>query len=99
LTLPVVISRGASTDIEEARYWYEAQQAGLGNEFLDALGHAFDRITAGPMKYPVVIKDARRALLPRFPYSIYFRTKDHEIRILAVLHQHRDPKLARQRLR
>jgi plasmid stabilization system protein ParE len=66
---------------------------------LDALEQKLDRIAAGPLKYPVTFKEARRALMPRFPYSIYFRVTQRDIKILAVLHQHRDPRVTRQRLR
>jgi hypothetical protein len=32
-----------------------------------------------------------RSLVRGFPYSIFFRVRSDEIRILGVIHQHRDP--------
>ncbi len=88
----------AATDISEARAWYEAEQSGLGNSFLDAVQSALDGLVAGPLRYPVAVRDARRVLVARFPYSIYFRLHNDEIRVIGVLHQHRDPRLLKRRL-
>ena len=91
MTIRVVIRKGAKQDIKAARAWYDAQRPGLGTEFLDAVAHAVGRMAAGPLRYPIVEANAHRLIMPRFPYSIYFRLRDDEVRIIAVLHQHRDP--------
>ena len=39
--------------------------------------------------FPIVEEDMRRALLHKFPYSIYFVNESEAIAIIAVLHQHR----------
>jgi plasmid stabilization system protein ParE len=38
-----------------------------------------------------LVRQVRRALLNRFPYSIYFAIGDSETEVIAVLHQHRHP--------
>ena len=92
------ILAAAAKDIEAARDWYEGQQDGLGGVFLDAIDAALARITAKPLTYRLVRRDARRALVRRFPYVVIFRVKPDQIRILAVLHQHRDPEVAKRRI-
>jgi plasmid stabilization system protein ParE len=81
----------AARDISEAYAWYERQQEGLGTQFLDAIERSLQRIAEKPELYPLIFRDARRALLRAFPYSIYFRVKGDEVRILGVIHQHRHP--------
>ena len=99
MTIRVVLRPLASRDLEEAYTWYEAQQAGLGREFLDAVEIALARIEERPHGYPVVLQDARRALVSRFPYSIYYRMRGDEARILGVIHQSRAPRAWRSRAR
>jgi plasmid stabilization system protein ParE len=88
----------ASKDIAEAYRWCEQQQTGLGKRFLDAVEQAFQRISTMPELYPCVLRDARRVLMRNFPYSIFFRVKGGEVRILGVIHQHRHPQHWMRRL-
>jgi toxin ParE1/3/4 len=98
VTFRLRLRQVAVSDIAEARSWYEAQQSGLGQRFLEAIDAAFERIQSRPLAFPIVQRDARRALVGRFPYSIYFRLRGDEIRVLAVVHQSRHPKHWRRRI-
>jgi plasmid stabilization system protein ParE len=99
VTRAVVVRPAAANDIGDAFDWYEAQRAGLGRQFLDEIEACLGRIAARPEAFPVAMRDARRALVRRFPYSVYFRASDHEVRVLAVIHQSRDPRVWRGRVR
>ena len=81
----------AALDVEEAASWYESRRPGLGLRFLDELDYVLKRVTAAPFQFPVIHSGVRRALLNRFPYSVYFLACDDEVEVLAVLHQHRHP--------
>jgi plasmid stabilization system protein ParE len=78
-------------DIEAAFEWYEAEQPGLGLEFLDELRAVYYRILDGPLKYQGLRSGIRRVLTKRFPYAIYFAIEGQVILIVAVLHTARDP--------
>jgi plasmid stabilization system protein ParE len=88
----------AARDIAEAAVWYEDQRAGLGLEFNDAVKAAFRRIESGPARYPFAYGSYRRAVLRRFPYTIYYRAASADIVIYAVMHPSRDQKVLRDRL-
>ena len=98
MTYSVNVRPQAAEDIAEAYAWYESQQSGLGSKFLDAVETAIVRIADGPKRYAAVLHNVRRTLIRRFPYSIYFRAQDEEVRVIAVLHQHRDPRMLRRRI-
>jgi plasmid stabilization system protein ParE len=59
---------------------------------------AFRRIESGPARYAFAYGSYRRAILRRFPYTIYFRVAGADIVIYAVMHHSRDPKVLRDRL-
>ena len=78
-------------DVEAAFHWYEGQRPGLGREFLDQLRFTYDRIGEGPLKYQELRSGIRRALVRRFPYTVYFAVESNIIAVVAVLHTGRDP--------
>ena len=42
-------------------------------------------------------REVRRAVLMKFPYSVYFRELGEEIVVAAVLHHHRNPEIVKRR--
>lgn len=92
MRLEIDIRPAAATDLVDAHEWYEARRPGLGRAFLDAAEHTFGRIAETPLGFPSASGAVRRALLTRFPYSVYYRTTPTHIRILAVVHQRRHPR-------
>ena len=95
MTLRLVIRPAAEADIADAHRWYEAQQVGLGAQFLDEVALVLGRVVERPLLFPVAHSQSRRALMRRFPFSIYYRVIGVEARILAILRQSRDPRVAR----
>jgi plasmid stabilization system protein ParE len=81
----------AQTDIREAARWYEDRESSLGLRFLREIRTSLQHISDRPLMFPIIEGDVRRALLHKFPYSIYFVNEPEVIAIIAVLHQHRRP--------
>ena len=82
----------ADGDLAAAASWYEQQRAGLGHEFLDEALSAFRLIAEQPLIYPITHRNTRRALMPRFPFGIYYRVERSHIVVLAVMHGSRHPR-------
>jgi toxin ParE1/3/4 len=97
VSLPVVLRPEASWDAQEARDHLEAQQAGLGQAFLDRLNEALARIGAMPQLYGTVWRNVRAARLRQFPYVVYYRVHDDRVEVLAVMHGRRDASAWRAR--
>src|SRR5262245_17029060 len=93
----VVIEPIAKIDTYDAAAWYEDECRGLGSAFLDEIERVLIRIRENPFQFPAVHRDFRRALLHRFPYSVYLRVEGRRVLVKAVLHQHRDPDAFRSR--
>jgi toxin ParE1/3/4 len=85
-------SSRALREIGEAREWYELQSSGLGEEFIAAIELQLKRLEQAPLLYAEVIPNVRRALLPRFPYGLFYVVRGNLIHILAVLHDARNPR-------
>jgi plasmid stabilization system protein ParE len=91
MNLPIAFRRAARLEFDQAHDWYEKQKVGLGQEFVEAVDKVLERIAAMPEIHQIVYKDIRRALVQRFPYSIFYRVKSDRIVVLAVFHGKRNP--------
>jgi len=84
--------------IQAAYLWYEEQRPGLGEEFLEGIDAVIESLLAFPEAYPILHRGARRVLLARFPYGLYYRIADQQVIVVACMHGARDPKEWRSRL-
>ena len=88
----VKITREARDELREAARWYHEQVAGLGRHLVDAVHRVIQDIAGSPLRFAVVHRDVRRALVGRFPYGVFFRISEGGgIVVLAILHLARDP--------
>lgn len=83
-------STRALCEIGEAQEWYELQSPGLGEEFIAAVELQLKRLEQAPMLYAEVIPKVRRALLPRFPYGLFYALHGDLVHVLAMLHDARN---------
>ena len=89
---PIIFRPTAAADVESAFDWYEEKRAGLGHEFLDVVATTRAAVSERPESFPVIHRDTRRALLPRFPYALFYRIYDDRILVVACMHARRHPK-------
>lgn len=95
---PRFLFRPAAVDeLREAREWYDAQRAGLGDELGEIVAHTLDLIAEQPEAFPEMIPGVRRAVISRFPYGIFYRRIPDALEVLAVFHHRRDPTIWRDR--
>jgi plasmid stabilization system protein ParE len=87
-----IVRPAAAADIDDAFLWYEAQRPGLGREFLAAADALISTLAQHPLRYPIVRRNTRRALMRRFPYAMYFRVYDEVIVVVACMHGRRNPR-------
>ncbi|HXJ91522.1 MAG TPA: type II toxin-antitoxin system RelE/ParE family toxin [Terriglobia bacterium] len=87
----VIFTQAARLELIEAQDWYEGEAPGLGRRFRQAIDALTERMSANPRQFPVVFKDVRRALLRRFPYSLFFVIEGETLLVVACFHASRDP--------
>lgn len=46
MSLPLVLTAAAESDLDDAATWYERQSTGLGQEFLDQVDECLNRIAS-----------------------------------------------------
>ena len=99
MTRRSVFRAAARREFDDAADWYERQVNGLGQSLIDEINVVLERIRETPGQFPIVFEpDVRQALVSRFPYSILFRASAQQIRVIAVFHGHRDPRIWQRRV-
>ena len=88
----------AEQDLAEAHDWYELRRPGLGEDFLSCVDSCFQAIRRNPRLHAVVHEEYRRALIRRFPYSVFYEYGEDSVTVYCVFHDSRDPQKRRQRL-
>lgn len=88
----------AERDLQFGFFFYEAQQPGIGEYFLDSIYSEIDSLLlfAGIHKQ---VFGYHRQLCKRFPYAIYYSIESDEISVWRVLDLRRDPTPIEDQLR
>jgi plasmid stabilization system protein ParE len=90
VTLAIFVSREARADITEAIRGFRDISPALSVRFQEELERVYSGMAEYPQMYPIVYKKFRRALLRRFPYSIFYIVEESFILVIGVVHQARD---------
>lgn len=96
----VRIDRLAGGDLAELRDWYEAQESGLGNQFLATVAEAlarFEKIDARSLRR--VKGPFRRLLVPKFHVALFFIVEGEIAVVKVAADQRRHPREVRRKLR
>lgn len=93
MKLVLDIKADALEELEAAAVWYEDQRPGLGGEFAAEVERVLSAIAEQPLAFPRWERDAtaRRALLDRFTYAVFFDVEPRRVVILAIAHTSRRP--------
>jgi plasmid stabilization system protein ParE len=91
MTVEVRLRPEAEQDLTDAAAWYEAQRPGLGQRFLDEAQAMLSAISERPLAYQLVHRTARRAILRRFPFGIFYRVEPDQAVVVGIFHGSRDP--------
>jgi toxin ParE1/3/4 len=87
----VIFTQAARAELIEAQDWYEGEVTGLGRRFRQAIDALTERMRENRRQFPIVFKNVRRALVRRFPYSLFFVLEDHDVTVISCFHASRDP--------
>jgi len=89
----IIYHRRVPPEVYEACDYYDAQSAGLGDQFFEELAALMNKIAEHPRRWPPLkAGDPRRkALLDRFPYAVVYEERANFIKVLIVRHHARRP--------
>ena len=89
--IQVTLLPEATEEFAASAAYYESQQRGLGQAFIDEVEATLDRIAEHPKAARVVVGDFRRRLVHRFPFAVIYRLRDDQAVVAAIAHRRRRP--------
>ena len=93
------IREAAEQEFNDAADWYFIEDAMVSDKFVIAIETTLAKINRNPDAYPVVFgNEIRRAVVNKFPFSIYFMVDDEFVSILSIFHNSRNPLIWRGRV-
>lgn len=87
----IEIKESAKNDAVEVFLYYENQQTGLGDKFLDKLELILIDISKHPKLYPEKHKQFRQSLIKPFPYLIVFEIDKLSIVVHKIIFAKKHP--------
>jgi plasmid stabilization system protein ParE len=97
--MKVIYSPLAARELVRESKKYERIADDLGELFISDVEAATDRLATFPESGPVLHGRFRRWVLKRFPFAILYSVSTAEIRVVAIMHQHRGPEFMARRLK
>ncbi|WP_339700141.1 type II toxin-antitoxin system RelE/ParE family toxin [Algoriphagus aquimarinus] len=93
------LSEEAESDVYDSYIWYEKQQKGLGEYFLESIDAAAQAICNNPKTYQIRYKKKVRSfVVSHFPYLILYVVNGDNIDVIAVFNTNRHPKRLKKRI-
>ena len=95
MTFIVEIKEEAHQDTLAAYAYYEEQQLGLGERFLEALNETYLRIAYHPSHYGYIAEDPSKTFrdlrIKNFPYLVVYEIMGDKVIVFAVFHARKHP--------
>jgi hypothetical protein len=88
----------AEEDLFQGFVFYEEQEAGIGDYFLNSLASDIDSLKLYAGIHPTHFGRYQRLLSKRFPFAVYYTVSEETVWVHAVLDCGRDPAWIRERL-
>jgi plasmid stabilization system protein ParE len=88
----VVLRSIAETELAEATEWYLARSRDAARRFVIHVDATLARVAAAPQSFPYVSATVQRAIVPHFPYAVYFIVLPASIAVVAIHHGRRHPR-------
>jgi plasmid stabilization system protein ParE len=96
--MKIKILESAKQDLFEGYSFYEMQEKGVGNYFLESIFSDVESLRLFAGIHKIHFDKFHRLLSKRFPFAIYYRVADNEVKIYAILDCRRDPAWIKKRL-
>lgn len=84
--------QAASAEVEAVISRYAQAEINQAASFVKDLERTEAHLRAQPALYQRIEGEIRRAVLRRFPYSLFYVVEREEVIVLACLHQHQKPR-------
>ena len=97
----IIISPPAEVELHQIQEYYDNLVFGLGKQFILKFEETLKFLETHPYLYSIIKDEIRKAVMNDYPYSIFYSVDNQkeEVEILAIIHNRRDPKYWKKRIK
>ncbi|NLO02617.1 MAG: type II toxin-antitoxin system RelE/ParE family toxin [Bacteroidales bacterium] len=95
----IELSEEAENDFENSYQYYFSDSPKVANAFFQSVNTSLATIRSTPFSFPVVHKGLRKYTIKKFPFIIYYQVSNNSIKVLAIFHTSRDPRIWKKRVK
>lgn len=94
----LILRPEAEADLAQQFDYYNSRKKGLGNDFLREVSKIFRQIEQTPLRNAPIYRNARRALVRRYPFKVFYMFENETVEVIGVIHFRRDQPTWQQRV-
>ena len=87
----VQLTHEAQENLQNGYWFYDAQEAGLGNYFLGCLSSDIDALSIFAGIHVQALPGIYRTSSKRFPYSVYYQFDGETVTVIAIMDERQNP--------
>ena len=91
MTSRLLLEPEAEAEFLEATRWYAGRSPAIAVAFHDSVEATLGAVEEAPERFPIALRDIRKARVPRFPYVVYYVVLPDVVTVIAIIHGRRDP--------
>jgi toxin ParE1/3/4 len=95
----IEISEEAENDFENSYEYYYDDSPKLADTFFRLINTSLETIKKTPLSFPEIHKSLRKFCVEKFPFVIYYQVVDYTIKVIAIFHTSRNPKIWTERVK
>lgn len=88
----------AEKDFDNAFEYYNNESFKVADKFFQCINVSMEIIKKSPFSYEETFMSIRKFTVKKFPFVIYYQIVDTTIRIIAIFHTSRNPKIWTERV-
>jgi len=94
----IELSDEAESDFDNSYEYYFDESPKVADTFFQRINISLENIKKSPNSFPLVHKTLRKYTVSKFPFVIYYQIEDVSIKVIAIFHTSRNPKIWNERL-
>jgi toxin ParE1/3/4 len=94
----IEISGEAETDLDNSYEYYYDESPKVADAFFQRINSSLETIKKTPLSFPEIHKSLRKYTVKKFPFVIYYQVFDSTIKVIAIFHTSRNPKIWTERV-
>ncbi len=95
----VEISDEAESDLDSSwEYYYDVSPA-IADAFYQRINISLENLKKMPLSFPLAHRNLRKYTVKKFPFVIYYQVEDIVVKVIAIFHTSRNPKIWNERVK